>query len=154
MPSFPCDFRLCVPIPFQSPGSAAKSCTGLLEWPDQDTALDAFVLANHQTIYSQSTSDHHTAPGDPPSSSLLVTTVVYLPDLLSVPPLHHHYVMPPLLCTEVQCCESEVMSCSFSPPLHVRWPGLYIQDGLLKQHLFGAVHGCTESGKGAAVASS
>jgi len=85
----------CIPYP---PGSAAKSCTGLLEWPDQDTALDAFVLANHQTIYSQSTSDHHTAPGDPPSSSLLVTTVVYLPVLLSVPPLHHHYVIPPFCC--------------------------------------------------------
>ena len=25
-----------------------------MEWVDADTALDAFVLANHQTVYSQS----------------------------------------------------------------------------------------------------
>ena len=34
--------------------SGAKSATGLLEWSDVDSALDAFVIANHTTVYAQS----------------------------------------------------------------------------------------------------
>lgn len=30
-----------------------KSSTGLMEWPDDDVALDSFVLTNHSTAYSQ-----------------------------------------------------------------------------------------------------
>ena len=40
-------------IKFFSQGPSTKSCTGLIEWPDQEAVLDAFVLTNHQTIYSQ-----------------------------------------------------------------------------------------------------
>lgn len=35
-------------------GAGNKSATGLMEWIDVDTSLDAFVLANHQTVYSES----------------------------------------------------------------------------------------------------
>ena len=37
-----------------SAGPSTKSCTGLMEWADQEAVLDVFVLTNHQTIYSQS----------------------------------------------------------------------------------------------------
>ena len=42
---------IVVPL-FSSPG--AKSATGLMEWNDVEAALEAFILANHQTVYSQS----------------------------------------------------------------------------------------------------
>ncbi|XP_019851800.1 PREDICTED: heterogeneous nuclear ribonucleoprotein L-like [Amphimedon queenslandica] len=42
-------------IRFFSQGSLAKSATGLMEWSDTETALEAFILANHQQVYSQST---------------------------------------------------------------------------------------------------
>ena len=32
----------------------AKSSTGLMEWINVETALEAFVLANHQQVFSQS----------------------------------------------------------------------------------------------------
>lgn len=35
-------------------GSGSKSATGLMEWSEADGAMDAFVMANHQTIYSSS----------------------------------------------------------------------------------------------------
>lgn len=35
-------------------GSGSKSATGLMEWSEPDSAMDAFVMANHQTIYSSS----------------------------------------------------------------------------------------------------
>lgn len=35
-------------------GSGSKSATGLLEWLDIDSSLDAFVMTNHQTAFSQS----------------------------------------------------------------------------------------------------
>ena len=35
-------------------GSGSKSATGLLEWLEVDSALDAFVMTNHQTAFSQS----------------------------------------------------------------------------------------------------
>ena len=35
-------------------GSGSKSATGLLEWLEIDSALDAFVMTNHQTAFSQS----------------------------------------------------------------------------------------------------
>ena len=37
-------------------GLGNKSATGLMEWADEDTALDAFVLTNHQTAMSKSES--------------------------------------------------------------------------------------------------
>lgn len=37
-----------------SAGSGSKSATGLLEWLDVDSSLDAFVMTNHQTAFSQS----------------------------------------------------------------------------------------------------
>lgn len=39
-------------IKFFSQGG--KSSTGLMEWTDSDTALDSFVLANHQTFFTGS----------------------------------------------------------------------------------------------------
>ena len=35
-------------------GAGSKSATGLMEFMDPDAALDAFVLVNHQTVFSQS----------------------------------------------------------------------------------------------------
>ena len=35
-------------------GMGSKSATGLMEWPEPEGAMDAFVMANHQTIYSGS----------------------------------------------------------------------------------------------------
>ncbi len=35
-------------------GAGSKSATGLMEFMDPDASLDAFVLVNHQTVYSQS----------------------------------------------------------------------------------------------------
>ena len=35
-------------------GTGSKSATGLMEWSEPDGAMDAFVMANHQTIYSSS----------------------------------------------------------------------------------------------------
>ena len=32
----------------------AKSSTGLMEWMNVETALEAFLLANHQQVFSQS----------------------------------------------------------------------------------------------------
>ena len=32
----------------------AKSATGLMEWADIEISLEAFVFANHQTMFSQS----------------------------------------------------------------------------------------------------
>lgn len=44
-------------IPMIPPsGSGSKSATGLMEWSEPDGAMDAFVMANHQTIYSSSKS--------------------------------------------------------------------------------------------------
>ena len=33
----------------------AKSATGLMEWIEMEVALEAFIIANHQTVYSQGT---------------------------------------------------------------------------------------------------
>ncbi len=35
-------------------GMGSKSATGLMEWAEPEGAMDAFVMANHQTIYSGS----------------------------------------------------------------------------------------------------
>lgn len=35
-------------------GVGTKSATGLMEWIEPEGAMDAFVMANHQTIYSGS----------------------------------------------------------------------------------------------------
>ncbi len=35
-------------------GAGSKSATGLMEFMDPDSALDSFVLVNHQTVFSQS----------------------------------------------------------------------------------------------------
>jgi len=35
-------------------GMGSKSATGLMEWPEPEGSMDAFVMANHQTIYSGS----------------------------------------------------------------------------------------------------
>lgn len=40
-------------VKFFSQGSGSKSATGLLEWLEVDSALDAFVMTNHQTAFSQ-----------------------------------------------------------------------------------------------------
>ena len=43
-----------VGIKFFTQGSGAKSATGLTEWADIEISLEAFVFANHQTMFSQS----------------------------------------------------------------------------------------------------
>lgn len=42
------------PLSLSLSGSGSKSATGLMEWSEPDGAMDAFVMANHQTIYSSS----------------------------------------------------------------------------------------------------
>lgn len=44
----------CAALTPSPPGSGSKSATGLMEWSEPDGAMDAFVMANHQTIYSSS----------------------------------------------------------------------------------------------------
>ena len=45
---------LCLFFFLSLSGSGSKSATGLLEWVEIDSALDAFVMTNHQTAFSQS----------------------------------------------------------------------------------------------------
>ena len=94
-----------------SAGPSTKSCTGLMEWADQEAVLDVFVLTNHQTIYSQSMPSSfssllvqhmHTSHSLWSSSSLLLLLLLlFLVFLL-------------------------FLSLSLS-----RWSGLHVQDGLL-----------------------
>ena len=94
-----------------SAGPSTKSCTGLMEWADQEAVLDVFVLTNHQTIYSQSMPSSfssllvqhmHTSHSLWSSSSLLLLLLLlFLLFLL-------------------------FLSLSLS-----RWSGLHVQDGLL-----------------------
>ena len=59
-------------------GSGSKSATGLLEWLEVDSALDAFVMTNHQTAFSQSKMDWWALFGVVNLCSVLVPTNVFL----------------------------------------------------------------------------
>ena len=94
-----------------SAGPSTKSCTGLMEWADQEAVLDVFVLTNHQTIYSQSMPSsfssllvqHMRTSHSLWSSSLLLFLLLLLLLLLSPP-------LPPL-------SSSSSSSLLLSPPL-------------------------------------
>ncbi len=48
-----CSFYECYLIMFFIISEGAKSATGLMEWIEMEVALEAFIIANHQTVYSQ-----------------------------------------------------------------------------------------------------
>ena len=107
---------MCPPPPMCA-GSGSKSATGLMEWSEADGAMDAFVMANHQTIYSSSKLTYKSLPVTLVSLSLPLT-LLPTPIPLSVP------LPPSLLSVSLPHSYSSLCPSPSLTPIHLSVPSV------------------------------